>query len=172
MAEYFPIFDYDDNKTLVLFVQDIDMNKPQKTKATVVAHDSHGNYNALDLNLQILSHKETKKPEKDDESEKVRFKIKSSKDKESYLRKLDAMRDEYIKAEEEFSSKLLNKAYKVKVNDSTKGMQEDLLRGEDIEDVIKEREKKEDKKEEKEETKDKEEQGKKDDNKKKQEPEK
>lgn len=111
LAMYFPIQDFDDQTTLVLFLDDINLNKPQKTKATVVAHDSHGNLKELEINLEILSHKDAKKNSKKlskkfTEQLTQKVKIEKNADKESYIKKLNEKREQYLQKEANLAKQL------------------------------------------------------------------
>lgn len=111
LAPYFPIMDYDDKKEVILFMEDIDLNKVQKTKATVLAKDSHGNYTELPIKLNIVSHEWAKKnPEKISRRYKdnnpSKLTITEMDEYKKTISSLDKAREDYLKKEEELAKSM------------------------------------------------------------------
>lgn len=108
LAEYFPIFDYDDRTTLVLFKENIDFQKPQKVQVTAIAHDSHGNNREEQIILYLVDKGyKGKLSEKVNADERVKtFMVKYEKEKEEYKKKLTIQRNRYISNEKSFAKKM------------------------------------------------------------------
>lgn len=108
LAEYFPIFDYDDRTTLVLFKENIDFQKPKKVQVTAIAHDSHGNNREEQIILYLVDKGyKGKLSEKVNADERVKtFMVKDEKEKEEYKKKLTTQRNKYISNEKSFAKKM------------------------------------------------------------------
>lgn len=114
LREYFPIFDYDDLTTLALFKEEINLNKPQKVRATAIAHDSHGNQSEKEVVLQIVSRGYAKKnknrlSKKADQEHRAKvFLTKQEDEKEEYKEKLTKKREAYLAKEQEIAGEEVN----------------------------------------------------------------
>lgn len=165
LAPYFPIMDYDDKKEIILFMEDIDLNKVQKTKATVLAKDSHGNHKELKVELNIVSHEWAKKnPKKmsrrykDDNPSKVT--VLGMEEYSKTVSDLDKSREEYLKKEADLAKSMGEDKPDFEKYDKTRNeIEENLKGGATIEEAKEEAEKtvKEEEKKDKENTEDKEE---------------
>lgn len=142
LAPYFPIMDYDDRKEVILFMENIDLNKVQKTKATALAKDSHGNHTELPIKLNIVSHEWAKKnPEKMSRSYKdntpSKLTITKMDEYNKTIRSLDKTREDYLKKEEELAKSLgADKPDFDKYDETRKEAEKNLKNGSSIEEAI------------------------------------
>lgn len=148
LAGYFPIFDYDDETTVILFVENIDLNKPQrKTKATVLTHDSHGNEREKTIELTILTHKEAdanrdKLTRSYTTDKPANMDVRNINEKDQYKGEISAIRKAYLDAERKLAEELgAPKGYMPdfdKYKDKAGEQQKKVNQGMSIDDVIKE----------------------------------
>lgn len=99
LAGYFPVRDYDPQKSLVIFAVDPDLTKPQKSDLALLCYDTSGNYSLRNITLEVKEQKKGIKFSKQYDDRAGYITIQTRSEMESLEDQLDAKRKKMIDTE-------------------------------------------------------------------------